>query len=82
MTFGAPRVDAAVAGELLRAVLEARHLGNNVQPDVTVDPDAFANLADNLLAAWNAPGVTMRAAAAIADFDHGHHEIIVDVDDA
>jgi hypothetical protein len=23
-----------------------------------------------------------RAAAAIADFDHGHHEIIVDVDDA
>src|SRR6266851_4765641 len=29
--------------------------------DVKVDPSAFTNLADNLSAAWNAPGVTMRA---------------------
>src|SRR5664280_2378716 len=29
--------------------------------DVKVDPSAFTHLADNLSAAWNAPGVTMRA---------------------
>jgi excisionase family DNA binding protein len=150
MTFGGPRVDAAVAGELLRAVeplaidaafeaermhkekredqqrvrdlelqqaryeaglaerryaacdpdnrliaaqleknwevalrrvrdLEARHSGNNMQPDVTVDPDAFANLADNLLAAWNAPGVTMRARQQL--LRTLITDIIVDVDD-
>src|SRR3954465_9220554 len=27
--------------------------------DITVDPNAFTNLADNLSAAWNAPGVTL-----------------------
>jgi excisionase family DNA binding protein len=47
---------------------------------IQVQPDAFANLADNLQAAWNAPDVTMRARqqllrTLIAD-------IIVDVDDA
>ena len=57
--------------------LEARHPGD--KPNIEVDPNAFANLADNLAAAWNAPGVTMRARqqllrTLIAD-------IIVDVDD-
>jgi excisionase family DNA binding protein len=28
--------------------------------DIKVDPNAFANLADNLSAAWHAPGITMR----------------------
>ena len=40
--------------------LEARRPGEK-QPDLEVDPKAFTNLADNLAAAWNAPGVTMRA---------------------
>ena len=40
--------------------LEARRPGEK-QPDLEVDPNAFTNLADNLTAAWNAPGVTMRA---------------------
>lgn len=58
--------------------LEARHPGDK-QPDLEVDPNAFANLAANLAAAWNAPGVTMRARqqllrTLIAD-------IIVNVDD-
>jgi excisionase family DNA binding protein len=58
--------------------LEARNPSEK-QPDVEVDPNAFANLADNLATAWNAPGVTMRARqqllrALIAD-------IIVNVDD-
>ena len=131
MTFGGPRVDAAVARELLRAVepmaieaaleaermhrerqdeqqrlldlelqqaryeaslaerryaacdpdnrliaaqleknweialrrvqeLQARHM-NESRETVAVDPCAFAHLADNLSAAWNATGVTMRA---------------------
>src|ERR1700757_3141842 len=47
--------------------------------DIKVDPNAFANLADNLSEAWHAPGVTMRARqqllrALIVD-------IIVDVDE-
>ena len=47
---------------------------------IEVDPRSFANLADNLSAAWDAPNVTMRARqqmlrTLIAD-------IIVDVDDA
>lgn len=47
---------------------------------IKVDPSTFANLAENLLAAWEAPNVTMRARqqllrTLIAD-------IIVDVDDA
>lgn len=150
MTFGGPRVDAAVARELLRAVeplaieaafeaermnrerqdsqrhildlelQQARYEANLAErryaacdPDnrliaaqleknweialrrvhdlesrqpsesasaIEVDPRAFANLAENLAAAWNAPDVTMRARqrllrTLIAD-------IIVDVDDA
>src|SRR5262249_6905073 len=39
---------------------------------------AFANLADNLLAAWNAPGVTMRARQQLL---RTLTDIIVDVDD-
>lgn len=150
MTFGGPRVDAAVARELLRAVeplaieaafeaermhrerqdnqrqildlelQQARYEANLAErryaacdPDnrliaaqleknweialrrvrdletrrpteststIEVDPIAFANMAENLSAAWNAPDVTMRARqqllrTLIAD-------IIVDVDDA
>jgi len=150
MTFGGPRVDAAVARELLRAVeplaieaaFEAERMHRERQdnqrqildlelqqaryeaglaerryaacdPDnrliaaqleknwetalrrvqdlelrqpsessssIEVDPKAFANLAENLSSAWNAPDVTMRARqqllrTLIAD-------IIVDVDDA
>jgi excisionase family DNA binding protein len=150
MTFGGPRVDAAVAAELLRAVeplaieaafeaermhrerqedqrqildlelrqaryeatlaerryaacdpdnrliaaqleknwetalrrvrdLEARQSGESPST-IEADPRNFANLADNLSAAWNAPDVTMRARqqllrTLIAD-------IVVDVDDA
>lgn len=58
--------------------LEARHPGDK-QSNIEVDPGAFANLAENLAAVWNAPGVTMRARqqllrALITD-------IIVNVDD-
>jgi len=58
--------------------LQARHL-NQKQETVGVNPGAFADLADNLSAAWHAPGVTMRARqqllrALIVD-------IVVDVDD-
>lgn len=149
MTFGGPRVDAAVARELLRAVeplaieaaFEAERMHRERQDDqrqildlelqqaryesnlaerryaacdpdnrliaaqleknweialrcvrdlearkpaessstIEVDPSAFADMADNLSAAWNAPDVTMRARqqllrSLIAD-------IIVDVDD-
>jgi excisionase family DNA binding protein len=149
MTFGGPRVDAAIARELLRVVepmaieaaLEAERMHRERQdeqrrvldlelqqaryeanlaerryaacdPDnrliaaqleknweaalrrvedvharclnqkhetVEVDPGAFANLADNLSAAWNGPDVTMRARqqllrALIVN-------IVVDVDD-
>src|SRR6201996_1634539 len=58
--------------------LETRQLAE--QPSsIEVAPDAFTDLADNLSAAWNAAGVTMRARqrllqALIAD-------IVVDVDD-
>lgn len=149
MTFGGPRVDAAVARELLRAVeplaieaaFEAERMHRERQDDqrqirdlelqqaryesnlaerryaacdpdnrliaaqleknweialrrvrdqearqpvgssstVEVDPSAFANMAENLSVAWNAPDVTMRARqqllrTLIAD-------IIVDVDE-
>jgi len=149
MTFGGPRVDAAVARELLRAVeplaieaaFEAERMHRKRQDDqrqildlelqqaryeanlaerryaacdpdnrliaaqleknweitlrrvrdlearqptdcsssIEVDPCAFANMAENLSEAWNAPDVTMRARqqllrTLIAD-------IIVDVDD-
>src|SRR5882672_3866175 len=58
--------------------LQARQL-NQKRDCIEVDPNAFTNLADNLSAAWHAPGVSMRARqqllrALIAD-------IIVDVDD-
>jgi excisionase family DNA binding protein len=58
--------------------LEARQPAER-RPDIKVDPNAFVNLADNLSAAWNAAGVTMRARqqllrSLIAD-------IVVDVDD-
>ena len=58
--------------------LQARHL-NQKQETVEVNPGALADLADNLSAAWHAPGVTMRARqqllrALIVD-------IVVDVDD-
>jgi len=58
--------------------LQARHLSQK-QETVEVNPGAFADLADNLSAAWHAPGVTMRARqqllrALIVD-------IVVDVDD-
>jgi excisionase family DNA binding protein len=47
--------------------------------DVNVDPSAFTNLADNLSAAWNAPGVTMRARQQLLRTLIA--EIVVDVDD-
>jgi excisionase family DNA binding protein len=150
MTFGGPRVDAAIARELLRAVeplaikaafeaermhrerqdnqrqildlelQQARYEANLAErryaacdpdnrliaaqlekswegtlrrlrdietrqsvdrpPAIEVDPGAFANMAESLSVAWNAPDVTMRARqqllrTLIAD-------IIVDVDDA
>lgn len=48
-------------------------------PELKVDPSTFANLADNLSAAWHAPNVTMRARqkllrTLIVD-------ILVDIDD-
>ena len=145
MTFGGPRVDAAIARELLRAVepmaieaaFEAERMHREQQEDqqrildlelqqaryeaslgraplcrlrsrqsshrrtageelgdrapprprsgepasrnqkrdcIEVDPNAFANLADNLSAAWNAPGVThARSPAIAADFDRRHY---------
>lgn len=59
--------------------LEARQPRENPST-IEVDPGAFANMADNLSAAWNAPDVTMRARqqllrTLIAD-------IVVDVDDS
>jgi excisionase family DNA binding protein len=47
--------------------------------DITVDPNAFTNLAENLSAAWNAPGVTMRARQQL--LRTLITDIIVDVDD-
>jgi excisionase family DNA binding protein len=47
--------------------------------DITVDPNAFSNLAENLSAAWNAPGVTMRARQQL--LRTLITDIIVDVDD-
>jgi Recombinase zinc beta ribbon domain len=49
------------------------------QSDITVDPKAFTNLTDNLSAAWNAPGVTMRARQQL--LRTLITDIIVDVDD-
>jgi excisionase family DNA binding protein len=56
--------------------------------DIAVDPSAFANLADNLAAAWNAPGVTMRArqqllrtliADIVVDVDDGTREVVLTI---
>ena len=47
--------------------------------DITFDPNAFTNLAENLSAAWNAPGVTMRARQQL--LRTLITDIIVDVDD-
>src|ERR1700726_4386666 len=47
--------------------------------DIKVDPNAFANLADNLSAAWHAPGVTMRGRQQL--LRTLVTDIIVDVDD-
>lgn len=60
--------------------LETRQSTKEDTTTIAVDPDAFADLAANLSAAWNAPDVTMRARqqllrTLVAD-------IIVDVDDA
>jgi excisionase family DNA binding protein len=58
--------------------LEMRQPGEQ-SPELKVDPSTFANLADNLSAAWHAPNVTMRARqkllrTLIVD-------ILVDIDD-
>jgi excisionase family DNA binding protein len=58
--------------------LEARQPAER-RSDITVAPDAFTNLADNLLAAWNAPDVTMRARQQL--LRTLITDIIVDVDD-
>ena len=64
----------------LRRVQEAqaRYL-NQKHETVEVDPGAFANLAENLSAAWNAPSVTMRARQAL--LRALIVDIVVDVDD-
>src|SRR5690242_9848418 len=149
MTFGGPRVDAAIGRELLRAVepmaieaaFEAERMHREQQEDqqrirdlemqqaqydaslaerryaacdpdnrliaaqleknweaalrrvrdletrrpaekrsgITVNPNAFTNLADNLSTAWNAPGVTTRARQQL--LRTLITDIIVDVDD-
>jgi excisionase family DNA binding protein len=58
--------------------LETRQLAE--QPcAIEVAPDAFADLAGNLSAAWNAPGVTMRARQQL--LRTLITDIVVDVDD-
>jgi len=58
--------------------LETRQLAE--QPcAIEVAPDAFADLAENLSAAWNAPGVTMRARQQL--LRTLITDIVVDVDD-
>src|SRR5689334_25010172 len=58
--------------------LETRQLAE--QPcTIEVAPDAFANLAGNLSAAWNAPGVTMRARQQL--LRTLITDMVVDVDD-
>jgi len=58
--------------------LEARQ--SDEKPcDINVSPDAFSDLANNLSAAWDAPGVTMRARQQLVRTLIT--EIIVDVDD-
>lgn len=58
--------------------LEARQPAER-PTDIKVDPSAFTNLADNLSAAWDAPGVTMRARQQLLRILIT--EIVVDVDD-
>jgi excisionase family DNA binding protein len=49
------------------------------QADIKVDPSAFTDLADNLSAAWHAPGVTMRGRQQL--LRTLVTDIVVDVDD-
>jgi hypothetical protein len=58
------------------------------QADIKVDPNTFAHLADNLPAAWHAPGVTMRGrqqllrtlvADIIVDVDDGRREVVLTI---
>src|ERR1700686_1646214 len=58
--------------------LETRQFAER-RSDIAVNPNAFTNLADNLSAAWNAPGVTMRARQQL--LRTLITEIVVDVDD-
>ena len=60
------------------ADLQARR-ANPKRETVEVDPTAFADLADQLSAAWNAPGVTMRTRQKL--LRTLIIDIIVDVDD-
>jgi hypothetical protein len=59
-------------------IWETRQLAER-PPHVKVDPSAFTNLADNLSAAWNAPGAMMRARQQL--LRTLITEIVVDVDD-
>jgi DNA invertase Pin-like site-specific DNA recombinase len=58
--------------------LETHHPAEE-RSSIAVDPSAFTNLAGNLSAAWNAPGVTMRARQQL--LRTLITDIIVDVDD-
>jgi excisionase family DNA binding protein len=58
------------------------------QADIKVDPNAFTKLADNLSAAWHAPGVTMRGRQQllrtlitdiIVDVDDGTREVVLTI---
>src|SRR6201746_1239355 len=55
------------------------HQPAEVRSGVALDPSAFTNLAANLSAAWNAPGVTMRARQQL--LRTLITDIIVDVDE-
>lgn len=67
--------------------LEARQLDERPQA-IEVAPDAFANLAGELSAAWNAPNVSMRArqqllrtliTEIVANVDHETREVILTI---
>ena len=58
--------------------LEARRPSEQ-QTEIKVDPNAFANLADNLSEAWHAPGVTTRSRQQL--LRTLITDIVVDVDD-
>src|ERR1700676_1940814 len=63
-----------------------REIGLGFDPDPTAVAPDFAGLADDLTAAWNAPGVSMRARQRlllalvtdiIADVDEAAREVVV-----